>query len=144
MLQGIQTQIRKTRRVRVAVDPEDATLFVKLVQHYFGQGRFLFQVLLVCTLRLLRIAIAFNPQRVSLFRIRERFRYHVRTKWRGLQPVSARRHLESAEDESMKKPLALVFLLSSIVIVDAAVVSRSSPVLVTEVNVARTAAAIYS
>jgi len=42
------------------------------------------------------------------------------------------------------KILAFVFLLSSIVIVGAATVSRSSPVLVTEVNVARTAAAIYS
>ena len=42
------------------------------------------------------------------------------------------------------KILALVFLLSSIVIVGAATVSRSSPVLGTEVNVARTAAAIYS
>jgi len=42
------------------------------------------------------------------------------------------------------KILALVFLLSSIVIVGAATVSRSSPVLVTGVNVARTAAAIYS
>jgi mono/diheme cytochrome c family protein len=62
----------------------------------------------------------------------------------GLQPVFARRHLESAEDESMKKLLALVFLFSSIVIVGGAAVSRSSPVLVTEVNAARTAAAIYS
>jgi len=42
------------------------------------------------------------------------------------------------------KILALVFLLSSIVIVGAATVIRSSPDLGTEVNVARTAAAIYS
>ena len=44
----------------------------------------------------------------------------------------------------MKKLLALVFLLSSIVIVGAAAISRSSPVLVTEVNAARTAAAIFA
>jgi cytochrome c6 len=44
----------------------------------------------------------------------------------------------------MKKLLALVFLSSSIGIVGAAVVSRSSPVLVTEVNPARTAAAIFA
>jgi mono/diheme cytochrome c family protein len=44
----------------------------------------------------------------------------------------------------MKKLLALVFLLSAIVVVGGAAVSRSSPVLVTEVNAARTAAAIYS
>jgi mono/diheme cytochrome c family protein len=62
----------------------------------------------------------------------------------GLQPLSARRHLESAEDESMKKFLALAFLLSSILIVGAAAVSRSSPVLVTKVNTARTAAAIFA
>ena len=43
----------------------------------------------------------------------------------------------------MKKVLALAFLLSAIVIVGAAAVSRSSPVLVTETSAARTAAAIY-
>jgi len=42
------------------------------------------------------------------------------------------------------KILALVFLLSSIVIVGAATVSRSAPVLGTKVNVARTAAAIFA
>ena len=44
----------------------------------------------------------------------------------------------------MKKLLALVFLLSSIVIVGATAVSRSSPVLLTKVNPARTAAAIFA
>ncbi len=44
----------------------------------------------------------------------------------------------------MKKFLALAFLLSSILIVGAAAVSRSSPVLVTKVNTARTAAAIFA
>ncbi len=44
----------------------------------------------------------------------------------------------------MKKLLALVFSLSSIVIIGAAAVSRSSPVFVIKVNAARTAAAIFA
>jgi cytochrome c6 len=44
----------------------------------------------------------------------------------------------------MKKLLVFVFLLSSIVIVGAAAVSRSAPILVTGVNSARTAAAIFA
>jgi len=62
----------------------------------------------------------------------------------GLQPLSARPHLDSVEDESMRKLLALVFVLSSIVIVGAAAVSRSSPILITESSAARTAAAIFA
>src|SRR5207244_1486786 len=62
MLQGVETKIRETRAIRMIVDPKHTTLFVKLVESCFAQS-----YTPLCTLRLLRIAAAFNSLGLHVF-----------------------------------------------------------------------------